>query len=174
MQSVSSRVWTRVVVSISYDDNHYTTGTSVHFRTNTLAKGWTPLSFSFGLSLIKPILVERHYWYYYLTHTFQKNISPKVNLIARLEIELVDYNVVFQHVNKCATALYKNFEDWEQRCNFGFDLNSCHKSFELQKKRCLRKTLSQKKLKYRQTRPARTIPEHSKGGVCLGNPEERV
>ena len=25
MQSVSSRVWTRVTVSISYDDNHYTT-----------------------------------------------------------------------------------------------------------------------------------------------------
>ena len=28
MQSVSSRVWTRVAVSFSYDDNHYTTGTS--------------------------------------------------------------------------------------------------------------------------------------------------
>ena len=26
MQSVSSRNWTRVTVSISYDDNHYTTG----------------------------------------------------------------------------------------------------------------------------------------------------
>ena len=29
MQSGSSRIWTRVAVSISYDDNHYTTGTSV-------------------------------------------------------------------------------------------------------------------------------------------------
>ena len=28
MQSVASRVWTRVAVSISNDDNHYTTGTS--------------------------------------------------------------------------------------------------------------------------------------------------
>ena len=28
MQSVSSMIWTRVAVSISYDDNHYTTGTS--------------------------------------------------------------------------------------------------------------------------------------------------
>ena len=28
MQSVSSRIWTRVAVSISYDDNNYTTGTS--------------------------------------------------------------------------------------------------------------------------------------------------
>ena len=27
MQSVLSRIWTRVAVSISYDDNHYTTGT---------------------------------------------------------------------------------------------------------------------------------------------------
>ena len=28
MQSASSRIWTRVAVSISYDDNHYTTGTT--------------------------------------------------------------------------------------------------------------------------------------------------
>ena len=29
MQSVSSRIWTRVAESISYDDNHYITGTSI-------------------------------------------------------------------------------------------------------------------------------------------------
>ena len=29
MQSVSSRIWTRVAVSISYDDNNYTTGTNL-------------------------------------------------------------------------------------------------------------------------------------------------
>ena len=28
MQSVSSRIWTRVAVSISYDDNDYTIGDS--------------------------------------------------------------------------------------------------------------------------------------------------
>ena len=28
MQPVSSRIWTRVAVFISYDDNHYTTGTN--------------------------------------------------------------------------------------------------------------------------------------------------
>ena len=28
MQSVSSRIWTRIAVTISYDDNHYTTDTS--------------------------------------------------------------------------------------------------------------------------------------------------
>ena len=31
MQSVSSRIWTCVAVSTSYDDNHYTTGTTVAF-----------------------------------------------------------------------------------------------------------------------------------------------
>ena len=37
MQSVSPRIWTGVAESISYDDNHYTTGTSnKYFMTNTL------------------------------------------------------------------------------------------------------------------------------------------
>ena len=29
MQLFSSRIWTRVAVFISYDDNHFTTGTSI-------------------------------------------------------------------------------------------------------------------------------------------------
>ena len=36
MQSVSSRIWTRVAVSNSYDDIHYTTGTSP--QTNELCE----------------------------------------------------------------------------------------------------------------------------------------
>ena len=61
MQSVSSRIWTRIPVSISNDDNHYTTMIKamgrgivvselefqlhyyVHFQTNTLGKGMNPL-----------------------------------------------------------------------------------------------------------------------------------
>ena len=35
MQSVFSRIWTRVAVSISYDDNHYTTDTTIVTSTNT-------------------------------------------------------------------------------------------------------------------------------------------
>ena len=35
MQSVSSRIWTRVAVSISYDDNHYTTGTFIIYISTT-------------------------------------------------------------------------------------------------------------------------------------------
>ena len=34
MLSVSSRIWTRVAVSISYDDNHYTTGTFAYYVIN--------------------------------------------------------------------------------------------------------------------------------------------
>ena len=39
MQSVSSRIWTRFVVSISYDDNYYTTGTSkdLHYESFSAA-----------------------------------------------------------------------------------------------------------------------------------------
>ena len=31
MQSILSRIWTRVAMSISYDNNHYTTGTTSKF-----------------------------------------------------------------------------------------------------------------------------------------------
>ena len=34
--AISSRIWTRVVVSISYDDNHYTTGSNYFIDW----KGW--------------------------------------------------------------------------------------------------------------------------------------
>ena len=37
MQSASSRIWTRVTVSISYDDNHYTTGTSTKPQAPSIA-----------------------------------------------------------------------------------------------------------------------------------------
>ena len=38
MQSVSSRNWTRVAVSISYDDNHYTT--RLYFLNNNRVYWW--------------------------------------------------------------------------------------------------------------------------------------
>ena len=36
MQSVSSGIWTRVAVSISYDDNRYTANTSINYLINYL------------------------------------------------------------------------------------------------------------------------------------------
>ena len=60
MQSVSSRIWSRVAVSISYDDNHYTTSTSI--------AAWKKLRFILSvrsdfhmtdsLSIAKPIIVD--------------------------------------------------------------------------------------------------------------------
>ena len=43
MQSFSSRIWTRVAVSNSLDDNHYTTGISDSHSTNTLGEGMNPI-----------------------------------------------------------------------------------------------------------------------------------
>ena len=54
MQSASSRIWTRVAVSISYDDNHYTTGTSLplarmHF-------------YAYGNNITRFDLILKIYW----------------------------------------------------------------------------------------------------------------
>ena len=38
MQLVSSRIWTHVTVSISYDDNHYIMGTSAYEKDDILLK----------------------------------------------------------------------------------------------------------------------------------------
>ena len=57
MQSVSSRIWTRVAVSISCDDNHYTTGTStyLHYIYHLLLfiVLWSVNDYSYLLFLIK-------------------------------------------------------------------------------------------------------------------------
>ena len=45
MQSVWSRIWTHVAMSISYDDNHYTTGT-FHMVLIPLEKVWIQYSLS--------------------------------------------------------------------------------------------------------------------------------
>ena len=37
MQSVSSRIWTRIAVFISYGDNDYTTGTSIWTASDSLS-----------------------------------------------------------------------------------------------------------------------------------------
>ena len=39
MQSVRSRIWISVAVSISWDDNHYTTGTSISYDDNHYTTG---------------------------------------------------------------------------------------------------------------------------------------
>ena len=48
MQSVSSKTWTRITVSISYDDNHYTTGTSMKVQLITAQQSQSFKKFCFG------------------------------------------------------------------------------------------------------------------------------
>ena len=61
MQSFSSRTWTRVAVSISYDDNHYTTGTS--FWLIPLERLWTPLyPLSNRFDSITAVKLQRCLW----------------------------------------------------------------------------------------------------------------
>ena len=54
MQLVWSRIWTRVTVSISYDDNHYTTGTwfFTHISLSFFLSLSSFLSLSLSLSLL--------------------------------------------------------------------------------------------------------------------------
>ena len=55
MQSISSRIWTRVTVSIPYDDNHYTTGTStIHLSCLYLVR-FLPLSRSLPSTFSSPL-----------------------------------------------------------------------------------------------------------------------
>ena len=54
MQSVSSRIWTRVAVSISYDDNHYTTGTST-YTTGTSTNNASPYTAQFPKDLLEKL-----------------------------------------------------------------------------------------------------------------------
>ena len=58
MQSVSSRIWTRVAVSISYDDNDYTTGTSKNNYTTGTSKilfRIDPWDWKAGLTYLYPL-----------------------------------------------------------------------------------------------------------------------
>ena len=56
MQSVSSRIWTRVAVSIFYDDNHYTTGHRNWYPNETRTHSWR-----FASLTCWPLLYPRHH-----------------------------------------------------------------------------------------------------------------
>ena len=57
MQLVSSRIWTCVVVSVSYDDNYDTTGTSsnsIKVEAENDFKKWSNIELGFALICIDP------------------------------------------------------------------------------------------------------------------------
>ena len=65
MQSVSSRIWTRIAVFISYGDNDYTTGTSI-----------VGMGLQLGLYTLKPA------WHYCIIYSTQVQVRllPSLNL----------------------------------------------------------------------------------------------
>ena len=84
MQSVSSRIWTRIAVSISYDDNHYTTGTSFDVYQDTHLSSLAPLQ---GCS--RYILQPQIYIYIYIyidrqTVSFYNSSSERERLYKHL------------------------------------------------------------------------------------------
>ena len=53
MQSVSTRIWTRVAVSISYHDNHYTMGTFNKDLLTTIWVSWKHFVIDYYFELVK-------------------------------------------------------------------------------------------------------------------------
>ena len=109
MQSVSSRIWTRVVVSISYDDNHYTTGTSVKFLCLIVYR-------SSWVIQCQSIIVEEeqcynliHSWEYNEVHSFSKGKISKVSLIAQFEFELACFEDAVLHIRYYAKMTPHNY-----------------------------------------------------------------
>ena len=106
MQSVSTRIWTRVAVSISYDDNHYTTGTSFFLLFNPKSGVHTGV------------------------HTFPKGICPKVNVIARREYELAYYDSAVHHFNHYTTRLYTKKKEKRTRQYFAETITGTDQSMQ--------------------------------------------
>ena len=89
MQSVSSRIWTRVAVSISYVDTHYTTGRSIRYGSrvkwcnpeNKVAPSFTPQCSSYWKGSLH-ITLDFTYFYIYC-----KNWWPLYRVTQLLSIQ---------------------------------------------------------------------------------------
>ena len=75
-----------------------------------------------GLLNAKTIPVEEQLWYYFThccwdlrVHAFPKSMSPKVKVIARLELELAYFMAAVEHVKHHATRTFLPVQDI--RCN---------------------------------------------------------
>ena len=85
MQSVSSRIWTRVAVSISFNDNHYTTSTSICIKIasksipwelfNPFLAPWELLTNTYSLTNMVGWLVG---WFFTACQTLLGYLLPKL------------------------------------------------------------------------------------------------
>ena len=75
MQSVSSRIWTRVAVSISYDDYRYTTGTSERIYNCRSILKTIKTHFSYVLVIFFKRIMNEVKLYYLLCDLFLKMLQ---------------------------------------------------------------------------------------------------
>ena len=100
MQSVSSRIWTHVIVSISYDDNHYTTGTSTsmfHKKKNKIILTLITTNTELGkpvATISHNILTSKTFEIWSIWRVLWRSLS-KIRLPA-LPLTLICYNHVWQ------------------------------------------------------------------------------
>ena len=91
MQSVLSRIWTRVVVSISYDDNHYTTGTSIVYYNNCFKIDATMIKIYYGKKNAKKknSMFRKRIQYQSKKHQFDFSNSKSVFLQDELQMTAI-------------------------------------------------------------------------------------
>ena len=115
MQSISSRIWTRVTVSISYDDNHYTTGTSsvLYMTLNNLAlKIWNveyPLHFHCSQAHSDPK------WYHLIVLSMGQIERTVSNLITDVELWLL-YSNTWNHLTELKKKSSGSFKKLSPKC----------------------------------------------------------
>ena len=72
MSSVSSRIWTHVAVSISYNDNHYTTKTSLRNTRGVIAKVME------RELEVREFELQSFFYFHFQTNTFGKIMNPLI------------------------------------------------------------------------------------------------
>ena len=79
MQSVLERIWTRVAMSISYEDNHYTTGTSKGGLNGVggCSRGIIVKALDCRIIAIE-FKIQLHYQVHSRTNTREKGMNPLI------------------------------------------------------------------------------------------------
>ena len=115
MQSVSSRIWTCVTVSISYNDNHYTTGTSID---GTRSGSTSPDQSGPGSDGNQGIL--------HIPHSCRTGGSPSNSFVLYLEHLLVERSLTpLQRFSQC--ILQPNQLGYNQPGGKKLEWNTLHK-----------------------------------------------
>ena len=77
MQSVSSRIWIRVAVSISYDDNDYTTGTFSWIDWPMTGQSYNPVGDNI---VVNKLELQACYYIHFWTNTLRETYETPLSL----------------------------------------------------------------------------------------------